>query len=417
MNDLPSVTLIQQSSAKPKTGEELETLGKQAAALYLSGQMNLTNAVVETVKKAGLSPEQVRRVVEFANTDAYLQEFRKEGSDHRVIEFTGGPADPSLILKDLNDGGGGTVFDRGDGDYSRPPPDVVKTAAVNRNRLGVMEDKLAEAFGLTGSEIPYSDPLQDAWALKQKLAGAHSELTSELSLLESVHLDVCNKMFQQVKQASLEGVPLGDVLKAWHTITIDPAFVKVAFQFLAPKLLENKVFGDKLSIANSIEKTASAGTVNVEHPLVKSYADFCDNLLKMAQIRAVSEELASGVDTLNTFLKQANNKLAASVAAKAVGSTVGKAIESVPKVWKAATEGTKALAPEVAEALGGGTVGKVVGKGVEYAPHIAAGVAAEDVYQRMKYSPAFQAGKNMLMSRIPYTHPYMVRQYQLQMGA
>ncbi len=90
-------------------------MGKSAAERWSVGAYpSLHEAVVGTVKCARLSPEQVRRVVEFANTTAYLTEFRKEGMGHKYIDFgEGGPANPSTVLQDLNDGGGGTVFDTG----------------------------------------------------------------------------------------------------------------------------------------------------------------------------------------------------------------------------------------------------------------------------------------------------------------
>ena len=125
MHDLPAQWSFQQSHARPISGQELETFGKHAADRWSCGEYGtLSEAVVESVKTAGLSPEQVRRVVEFANTHAYLTEFNKEGQAHRVIDFAGGPANPSQVLQDLNDGGGGTVFDHGTLDYNRAPSSV-----------------------------------------------------------------------------------------------------------------------------------------------------------------------------------------------------------------------------------------------------------------------------------------------------
>lgn len=138
MHDLPSIALLQQSHAIPKSGEELEVLGKSAARKYVSGHCpTLNEAVVDTVKHGGLSPEQVRRVVEFANVNAYLTEFNKEGGAHKYVEFHGGPANPAEVLRDLNDGGGGTVFDRGLADYSHDP-EPQKTAALLSKNLEVM---------------------------------------------------------------------------------------------------------------------------------------------------------------------------------------------------------------------------------------------------------------------------------------
>src|SRR5208282_6747332 len=114
MADLHTQGLLQQAHAHRVSGEHLEVLGKQASSRWSSGESKtLSDAVVETVKTAGLSPEQVKRVCEFANTEAYLTEFKKEGSAHKFIDFGSGPADPSTVIKDLNDGGGGTVFDDG----------------------------------------------------------------------------------------------------------------------------------------------------------------------------------------------------------------------------------------------------------------------------------------------------------------
>jgi hypothetical protein len=157
-SDLPATLSVQQSHARPIGGEELELLGKKAAARYSSGGVPLTQAVVDTVKHAALSPEQVRRVAEFANISAYLTEFQKCGNDHRYVQFQGGPADVPAILRDLNDGGGGTVFDRGLADYYQPPPDIEKAAYANATRLG--EDKLAEAFAVEDRPLPYADPLR-----------------------------------------------------------------------------------------------------------------------------------------------------------------------------------------------------------------------------------------------------------------
>lgn len=115
MRDDHNFSDAQQRQARPVSGGELEQMGKSAAERWSVGAYpSLHEAVVGTVKCARLSPEQVKRVVEFANTTAYLTEFRKEGMGHKYIDFgEGGPANPSTVLQDLNDGGGGTVFDTG----------------------------------------------------------------------------------------------------------------------------------------------------------------------------------------------------------------------------------------------------------------------------------------------------------------
>jgi len=420
MNDLPASTLFQQANARPMSGEELEVLGKQAADLYTTGRRPLTEAVVEVVKHAGLSPEQVKRVVEFANTDAYLQEFKKEGSSHKVVEFEGGPANFSDVLKDLNDGGGGTVFDRGTLDYDQPPPEPVKLSS-NRDRLGLGDEKLASAFDVKEALLPYTEPLRDALDLKDKLASAKEEVSFELSSLETVCLDVTSELYGSIKQAALEGIPLGQIVQAWGSVTTEPVFVKAAFSEVAPRLLREGVFPSRDSIGASIEKTAEQDVlVNPEHPLVKSFADYCETLSKLAFLRKTQEELTQGLDIITAFLKHAAFK-------QADGPIQAGTEGVIPKAWRGAKElSARAAGPaaQTAEAVAGkllgsgagGKAGKAVGWTVSHLPHIGAAMAAEEAYQRARYSPTVQTAKNVVLSRIPMTHPYIVRQYALQQG-
>lgn len=383
MEDLPAIALLQQAHAKDKTGQELEVLGKTAARKYICGELTLTKAVVETVKTAGLSPEQVKRVAEFANTEAYLEEFRKEG-EHKVIEFKGGPADPSAILQDLNDGGGGTVFDKGDGDYNYPPPDVTKTSAVNRSKMGLEEPKLAAMFHVEHpEEMPYADPFQEALEVRDKLASAYDQLSSELTGYETIYMDVADELFHQVKQASLEGMSLGRIIQGWHAVTDEPEYVKVAFQLLTPKLLSNGVFPNRVAMADSMADIEKVATVNTAHPIVSNFADFCEAITKMAQTRALAEEFAEGVEQMNTFIKQASK-------AKAVKSTVGKGVDLLRHGVKGVSDVSKA-GQRMAEELIPGTAGKAVGMGVRAAPIVAGGLGAEAAYEHARYGPTLSS--------------------------
>lgn len=180
MSEMPTQARLQQDHAHPVSGEHLEVFGKKAAADWEKAVYpTLTEAVTSIVKQAQLSPEQVKRVVEFANTSAFLSEFKKEGSAHRVIEFEGGPADVSEILKDLNDGGGGSVFDRGTLDYSSPPSHGghTKTASADED-----DALLREAFGVKEAEAeePFANPYGPIIDLRDKLAGAAGHLLTEI---------------------------------------------------------------------------------------------------------------------------------------------------------------------------------------------------------------------------------------------
>lgn len=420
MEELPLSLLTQQEKAKPRTGEELETFGKHASTLYLQGACKtLSEAVVETVKSAGLAPEQVRRVVEFANTSAYLEKFASEGPGHKVVHFKGGPASFPDVIRDLNDGGGGSAVDKvasvafGGSDYHLPPPSVSRLVERNLSRLGVVDEKLASAFQATPVAIPYEEPLRDTADLVDKLAGLRDEATSDLSGLETRYLDLCDLLFGHVKQAALEGTPLGHVVAAFSIVSQEPEFFKSAFAMLSPRLVENEVFRTHADVADSLAKTAGAGRPDPSHPLLGVFEDYCDTLSKLAAVRATREEIETHLGVLATYMRKA-----AGIAEEA-GETIRDAASYVPKGWRAAKDlAARAADPasRFATAVGGETAGKVTGTVVRHLPHLGAYLVGEELYQRAKNSPGVQAATNFAASRIPYTQANMIRQYNLQTG-
>ena len=412
MHDLPTVTVQQQAHARPISAEDLEVMGKAAASAFHDGEFStLDDAVVETVKKAGLSPEQVKRVVEFTNVNAHLEAFKKE-ADHKVISFQGGPASPSNVLKDLNDGGGGTVFDRGTSDYNYPPPDIAKMPSANMDRLGVTEIKLAEAFHVDEKEYPFAEPLNEAMDLRDKLASARDFFNHELSALETVFIDAGNLLYEQVKQASLSGTTLGQMVQAWSAFTEEPEYVKLAFQALTPRLLQDEVFQDKDEISSSISSIDKvAGLVNHKHPLVGMFVDYCDTLFKLAEARQARDECDRHFDAMTEFLKDAQ------------GGLVTQAAGLIPKVVSFAEKASVPAGKTVRKAgellfgagsKGAETAGRAVSKAVQYTPHTVGAFAAEEAYQRQKYNPVTRGARNFLMSRVPYTRQNLIRQYSMQ---
>lgn len=420
MHDLPSQMLLQQSAARRVSGQDLEMFGKQAASSYLSGcSDNLSSAVVETVKQAGLSPEQVKRVVEFANQTAYLKEFAKESAAHKYVQFQGGPANPAEVLRDLNDGGGGTVFDPGTGDYNQPPPPTAKVASIqqgNRRALGLekvasvpmgaAERAFEEMWQVEDHSLPYADPWSDAVEMRDKLASAADLLRTELHTAEATFEDVCEDMFQQVKQASLSGVPLGHVVQAWGEVVPGPDYVKLAFSVFADRLVREQVLSLG-ELTDSLEKQASAGSIaNEEHPLVGVFSAFCTQLDKMAHARAARDEVLEAYGQVQTFLKRAS-------AAKLVGAGLGKA-------WQGAKKGGEIAGKVGKEVLEGANMpgaARAVEMGGKALPYLGAGIAGKEVYDRgVKYGPLGHV-TDYAAAQIPGTRQNQQRQMQLAMQA
>lgn len=399
--DLPSSGLLQQLSAKEVSGEHLEVLGKKASSLWCEGRAkSLTDAVVETVKHAGLSPEQVKRVVEFANTDAYLTEFRKEGSGHKVVDFGGqGPANYAAVLQDLNDGGGGSVFDPGTGDYNQPPKE--KTSAVADERV---EAAFAEMFGAADPALPNAEPFAHTIELRDKLAGAYEHATAQLSTLENMFDDLRGRVFFQVKQAALSGHALSEVAEIWGRYAPSEEHVKVAFQCILEPLIDNGVFPSGEALAESFQKVAQVGVVNEEHPLVADFKDFCEVLSKLAEVREVQQATGEGLAELTGVLKEASET-----------GLVQRAGDLLHRASEAAGRGGE----RVGEALLGAGKGKALGTAARIGTkYVLPAAGAHEVYRRtLKHNPVFQGAKRTALGAIPGTEEYNQKEYELAMRA
>lgn len=432
MEDAPLQTVLQQRDARPVSGEHLEVLGKHAATQWVTGkQASIHAAVVDAVRGEQLSPQQVHRVVEFANQDAYLQEFRKEGSS-KVVHFDCGPAVPGEVLQDLNDGGGGSVYDRGSMDY-RMHPSSVKHAAAERASM----DKTASAPEAAAAEglpklprlpalpkaassqyephlwdlfnngkmaaVAFAEPLQPLVELRHKLAGARDLLISDLNSLELDYAEVSGQLYHQVKQASLDGVALSDVVAAWSAVTEDPLYTKLAFAALTPRLRREGVFNSLDAVGASLMKQASRHPVNVLHPLVTTYADFVSTLNKLADARATLEELEQGAEQADALLKQGSGVLGA--VKKGLGAA-SKGIDAASKPVAHVLVGAKG-AKELAPMLAKGT--KLTALGV-------AGLAANAGVQNVTDRPGSQRALRLAKSITPGTMEYQNRRYQNMLG-
>lgn len=384
MRDDHNFSDAQQRQARPVSGGELEQMGKSAAERWSVGAYpSLHEAVVGTVKCARLSPEQVKRVVEFANTTAYLTEFRKEGMGHKYIDFgEGGPANPSTVLQDLNDGGGGTVFDTG------------KTASLNVSAYATAPKPYNPSDGeeKTASSTPrfIGNPYAEAYELRDTLEGQAGHVKEALRQASRNHAHFSADLYEEVKRAALSGYSLGDVAHALSSAAIDDVFVKAAMAAMIDPLLEQGVFLSPEKLAASFTKVAG-GTPDLTHPMVQAFHGWCASLEKSASLRKEARELEEGVATLNSFIR------------KQAGGLIGAA----KKVFGASADiggHIGAGAGHLLAGAGGRETGRSVGRALGYAAPV---VAAHEAYRRgLKGSQTFQSAKGTALSLVPGTQEY-----------
>lgn len=275
-------------------------MGKRAAAQFAEGNTPLSQAVVSVVKEAMLSPEQVKRVCEFANTAAYLNEFEKSG-EVRNVTFDGGPANPSVVLKDLNDGSAPAIHQVKTASYE-PPTGHYKTA-------GASDSILAEAFGVqpgmekaaSADHLARAEAGEEIADMKVRLDGVHDILMSKLSHSEILLGDVQSDLYGSVRQEVLDGTPLGDITRAWAGYG-DANQIKEAMSYMRDRLRDDRIMGAD-QVTESLTKTASAGSVpNPEHPIVERF-------LALTKVAFEHRKLKRAIALINEQRDEVNSRL------------------------------------------------------------------------------------------------------------
>ena len=299
-------------------------------------------------------------------------------------------------MKDLNDGGGGTVFDNGS-DYSLPPSKEAseKTASAHD------ENALAELFGNTSAEnIPYANPHAEVIDLKDKLAAAADHLQSEISGLEIAFGELGARVYHQVKQAALAGYSLGNIIQAWQEVSPSDDYIKVAFELITPRLLREEVFRSLGQMTASVDKVASA-MVDTSHPLVQEFSEFCIALTALAEKRAAREEVLYNHTHLENYLKTA--------------STVGDIYRGAKGISRSAAE---SAAPFVSKHVGE-TAGKAVGTALKYSPEIGAALALNEAHTHYENDPSLaplHKAVDFGLQQIPGTSQNVAHKVRIQYG-
>src|SRR6266496_1368922 len=147
-NDLLDYLIDGKESRRDISAEQLELMGRQAASLYLDERIALNDGVAKLASEhPGINHEQIKRVVEFANTAVYLALHDKNkvaGTTSSYPQFD--VADPIRIIQDMDVAVDRTVTIHVDTDYSRQPPTHEKIAAADADRMlqGLFQEGVVE---------------------------------------------------------------------------------------------------------------------------------------------------------------------------------------------------------------------------------------------------------------------------------
>jgi hypothetical protein len=218
-----------------------EHLGKQAAHLADTAGISLTDAVVQTVGHEKLNSEQVRRVVEFANIEAFQRKYASTSGHLRHVHIDGGPADPVEVLQALHKEARPREVTIDALEYSMPP-DFSKSSAAS----------------FTESERTRAGVLGDVMSLRSKLAAGHDELVQSSEAAKERMSMAVEKLAEAVVSATSQGTSPSELLEAWSLVDAESA--KVAFRRFSPFMKASN------------QKVASR-IINPAAPVVSAFAE------------------------------------------------------------------------------------------------------------------------------------------------
>lgn len=258
----------------PVDPTHLEELGKAAAVLSDTSNMSLTKAVIETIGMEKLNSEQVRRVVEHANHEAFNRKYSSLAADMRVVDIDGGPADPNAVLRALNIAAAPREVRMESLDYSYAPQH--KTAA-----LGNSIEKIASRT--------VDGVRQDVYGLRGKLAAAHEEIVGQRDASKLLLNDAFVRLHEAVKSAALEGATREDLWESWSRIDAEAA--RSAYQKLA-QLCPPRDRGVKVS-----------HQINPAHAVVTRFSEFSKHAQDFVTRETARRNLELQMTEIDGYLK------------------------------------------------------------------------------------------------------------------
>lgn len=194
----------------------LEALGKQAAELSETSGLSMTQAVVQTLGHEKLNSEQVRRVVEFANVEAFNRKFASLAGTHKIVHIDHGPADPVQVYQTLQ---AHTKRASIEDEYGLPPyyePQKVSFHGTDRLAAGYVADIVE---------------------LRERLKSAHEEVAQNLEAAQWQLTEQLEQLAGEVKRASLQGAAPAELLEAW--IRVDDKLAAMAYKQLLPFMVDS----------------------------------------------------------------------------------------------------------------------------------------------------------------------------------
>ena len=288
-------------------GTDLEIMGKTASRRFVEDGTALNDSIIKVAEQYGLNREQVNRVAEAANVEAYLA--LNDKADDKYIEFA--TADPSAIYEKVSS-------------FNNQP----KVAEVHPDYKPIISNEDFSFFKEAAKhedEVVLSPSMLKVAA--KKLHGLTDRVEDYLYELDADFNNESNTLYQIIKQTALKGTEFDSIKQASYKAN-PTKFTEVLFSGY-----ENRL--KKEAPALSFEKSAEfRGVVNEKHPIVvqiKKLAVLKDSYI---ETKGIKKEF----DTLKKIVKVAQTtKVAKDVR---IFKSIGQLLSDIFQIgWQSAKAG------------------------------------------------------------------------------
>jgi hypothetical protein len=283
------------------SAESLELMGKQAANLFLDTGLSLNEAVVKVASvHPNINPEQIKRVIEFANTATYLAKHdqnKNSGSDSSYPQFE--LADPGRVVQDMSDGARPTVVTKTDIDYGRQPLKKVSSVAADSLLEDMFKvDQLEPTYSKDTLIQEVMDTKSDLIQLKENLEHSAEKLAFDIESSIADYYDV-------MKNHLLDGGSFADVLAAARSTGMSQEKVAgVLHPFVVQLISDNVVPPQVLKMgADGLDKVAHR-VVNTAHPLVQSFSAIMMLNDELEKVATGLESVEDQIGKVRSYIKE-----------------------------------------------------------------------------------------------------------------
>lgn len=261
---------LNQNNWQPIAAEHLVQLGKTAAHTAETSGISLTDAVVRAIGMTKLNEQQVRRVVESANHEAFNQKYAAMDPSMRVVDLEGGPADLAAVTERLA--------------LLAAPQKV----AQYRNDYSLGPQYPVRSSGPYVASMSKTAALEGVTELKERLRATHEELTGQVSAKQASVENSIHRVTHHVRQALADGAYAEDIERAWGHYNPKYA-IELSTSFSLPKAPQGV-------------KTASR-EVPSSHPLVTCFVDFMKVAKEYEEVCEAVREVEKELLRVEEFLR------------------------------------------------------------------------------------------------------------------